>query len=561
MGILRVNLSSASIQFDNSYPQCWGRELVAEVLTKEVDARCHPFSLKNKLIFARGPLAGTGVSSCGRLSVGGKSPLTGGIKESNAGGTAGSYLANWGIRGIIFEGGVSTPHILVIGNEIKLVKEPELFGLSTTETTQLCQEKYGKDCSIVCIGPAGDNKLSAAGVAVTDRDGRPGRYAGRGGLGGVMGSKGLKAIVIKKALKRKKTFYDEEAFKEARKKLHEAIRTHPVTGKEFPLFGTASIVNKVQGFGALPTFNFRKGQFEGAENLSGETLRDLILKRGGKGKTAHSCMAGCLVQCSNVFADEKGEIVVSPLEYETIGMMGSNLGISSLDDVAFFNSKCNELGLDTIETGAAIGVLMDEGFIPFGDTKGIIQILREIEEMSVLGRVVGNGAEITGKVFGSKRIPTAKGQAFPAYDPRGIKGLGVTFATSPMGADHTAGYTFPVNIDHHSSEGQLELSRQSQILRTPFDAWGICSFIQPALMGNLELLIQMINAVQGTNYTVDTLRSIGEKIIKLERQFNKAAGVKENDAIPEFLRCEPLPPYNLIFDVDREGINKLFEDL
>ena len=181
--------------------------------------------------------------------------------------------------------------------------------------------------------------------------------------------------------------------------------------------------------------------------------------------------------------------------------------------------------------------------------------------MSVLGRVIGNGAEITGKVFGSKRIPTAKGQAFPAYDPRGIKGLGVTFATSPMGADHTAGYTFPVNIDHHSSEGQLELSRQSQIIRTPLDAWGICSFIQPALMGNWELLIQMINAVQGTNYTVDSLRSIGEKIIKLERQFNKAAGVKENDVIPEFIRCEPLPPYNLIFDVDREGINKLFEDL
>lgn len=302
----------------------------------------YPDIQRNKLIIANGPLAGTGISSCGRLSIGEKSPLTGDIKESNAGGTTANHLAQWGIRGIVLEGVANATHILVIGDKVKLVKIPELFELTTSELSSL-QEKYGSRASIICIGPAGDNKLSAAGIAVTDKGGMPCRYAGRGGLGAVMGSKRLKAVVILEPSANRIIISNRSLFREKAKELHKRIRNNPVTGKSFPEYGTLFALNLVQELGGLPTRNFREGRFEGAVNISSEALRDLIIKRGGKGKTAHSCMRGCVVQCSNIVPDEKGEVLVSPLEYETVGLMGSNLGIDSIDNISRFNKECNEV--------------------------------------------------------------------------------------------------------------------------------------------------------------------------------------------------------------------------
>ncbi len=559
MPIIRVNLSNGEIKKDNAYPQCWGRELIVKVLTEEINPQCHPLEKENKLIITNGPLAGTGVSSCGRLSIGGKSPLTEGIKESNAGGMAAGYLAKWGISGIIIEGKSSFLSTLLIGEGIRLIQSQELQGLKTSEVAATCKERYGKEVSVICIGPVGEYRMLAAGIAVTDAEGRPSRFAGRGGLGAVMGSKGLKAIVIQKPpSNRKVRIANEDLFKQTRKHFHEIVRKNPVTGQNFPEYGTASAVSIVQELGGLPTHNFKNGRFKDADKLSGESLRDLILQRGGKGKTTHSCMAGCIVRCSNVFPDQNGNFLVSPLEYETIAIMGANLGISSLDDIASFNSECNELGLDTIETGVTIGMAMEEGIINFGDSKGVLKILREIGEKSILGRIIGNGAVVTGKVFGQSRVPAAKGQALPAYDPRAIKGFGVTYASSPMGADHTAGYTLPVKIDHHSPEGQLEVSRRVQIIRATMDSWGVCTFLQAALMDNWDLLVNMINQVQKTNYSVQDIELTGIRVIKLEREFNKATGIMEKDALPDFMRIEPLPPFNLIFDIDSSGIEKLF---
>jgi aldehyde:ferredoxin oxidoreductase len=561
MTILRVNLSSGEITKDSSYSQCWGRELIGKVLTEEVDPLCHPLAQENKLIITGGPLAGTGASSCGRLSIGAKSPLTGGIKEANAGGMAATYLAKWGIHGIIVEGEATALSTLIIGEDVELITSPELQGLRTGEIVRHYCEICGQKTSVICIGPVGEYRMLAAGIAVTDVEGRPSRFAARGGLGAVMGSKNLKAIAIRRPPRERKVdICNEDVYKQLKKKFHEILRKHPVTGESFPKFGTASVVSYVQELGGLPTKNFTKGRFEGAEMLSGEALRELILQRGGQGKTAHSCMAGCLVMCSNVFPDKSGQVLVSPLEYETIGIMGPNLGIGSLDDIAALNRECNELGLDTIEIGVALGMIMAEGIINFGDATGALDLLREIEQKSYLGRIIGSGAAVTGKVFGHQRIPVVLGQALPAYDPRAIKGLGVTYASNPMGADHTAGYTLPVKINHHSPEGQIGVSYNVQTIRAVMDTWGVCTFLQAALMENWTLLISMINQVQKTDYSVQDMEFLGRSIIKTERAFNKRAGITDNSALPDFLRTEPLPPYDLIFDVDNAGIEKLFTD-
>ncbi|MCL5677024.1 MAG: aldehyde ferredoxin oxidoreductase, partial [Firmicutes bacterium] len=445
--ILRVDMTRGEARYERvpeAYQALGGRALTSRIVLDEVPAACHPLRRHNKLVFAPGVLSGTAASNSGRLSVGGKSPLTGTIKESNAGGTSAHLLARLGLKAVIVEGfpetdGLHVLHLSAGGAELSRRNDLRLLG--SYETARRLREEFGKGCGIILIGPAGERQLSTAGIANLDNEGRPSRVNGRGGLGAVMGSKGLKAIVIDR-VSDQPSYHDRQGFTQVLREVAELLRTNPTTGDVYPRLGTAAMVNVGQARGFLPTRNFTDGSFEGAARISGENMYAVIKTRGGEGETTHICMPGCVIRCSNAFPGKEGKEIVAPLEYETLALMGSNLGIDDLDTIARMNWIANDLGVDTIEVGAAIGVAMQAGVASFGDGEAALRLMMdEIGRDTPLGRILGNGAEITGKVFAVTNVPTVKGQSMAAYEPRGLKGTGTTFATSPMGADHTAGNT------------------------------------------------------------------------------------------------------------------------
>jgi aldehyde:ferredoxin oxidoreductase len=399
-------------------------------------------------------------------------------------------------------------------------------------------------------------KLIGAGISISDPQGRLSRFAARGGLGAVMGAKGLKAIVIRKEgdYPRPKT----EQFTEFLKKSVEVLQADYAATKVFPVFGTATMIGFSNNLGCLPTRNFTDGQFEAYENISGETLANLINERGGEGKAGHRCMAGCLVRCSNIYADSNGKEVVSPLEYETIGMLGSNLGIGDLDAIAHMNSICNEVGLDTIETGAALGVAMEAGLIKFGDSEQALSLLKEVEKGSALGRLVGSGAVAVAKVYGVSRVPAVKGQAISAYDPRAVKGTGVTYATSPQGADHTAGLTIFLQIDHSKPDGQVEISRDLQISRAGIDSLGLCSFNAGPLAKEKGIIEGLLSGFYGIEVSSDILNELGKRVLEHELRFNRAAGMGPvHDRLPLFMTKEKIGPNELVFDISGEDLDSV----
>jgi len=315
-----------------------------------------------------------------------------------------------------------------------------LTGLGNYETTSKLQETYGTKASFLTIGQGGEMQLGTATVAITDMDGLPNRHCGRGGMGAVMGSKYIKAIIINDRGAKGHLFdvKDEVTFnaqaKEWTKQLVES-------GKGLRNFGTAALVNPISQAGGLPTRNFSMGTFEGSKKINGQMLTKIINERGGK--VGHGCSPGCPIRCSNVYNDAEGNYLVSALEYETIALMGSNLEIDSLDVIAKLNRLCNDYGVDTMEIGVTIGVAMEAGLAAFSDGDSAIPLLKEIPKGTVLGKLIGQGATVTGRVLGITRVPATKGQAMSGYDPRALKGTGVSYATSPMGGDHTAGNCLP----------------------------------------------------------------------------------------------------------------------
>lgn len=563
--ILRVDLQNQKItqQEDTSeLKYFWGRGYIAAVLNEEVNPTCEPLGPYNKLIISRGPLAGTSVPCSGRLSIGSKSPLTGGIKEANSGGTMGHSLGRLGIKAIIIENSSSDKelYVLYISKEKNsLVKASELRGMTTNQALESLQSRYGNKISAAVIGPTGEMGLLASGIAVTDVDGRASRFAARGGLGAVMGVKGLKAIVVdNKDIDLRKPI-NKELFKEQNREFINKLKENPLTSKIYPEYGTAAALSVVNAFGALPTRNFSLGQFELADNINGDALHDTILERGGSGQISHACMSGCTIKCSNIFADRNGKEVIASLEFETLGLIGANLCIGNLDDIAKINVKLNQLGLDTIETGVALGLLMEAGVTSFGDTAGVMQLLDEVEKGTVLGRVVGSGALVVGRVMGLSRIPVVKGQAMAAYDPRGIKGTGVTYATSPMGADHTAGHTLRAAINHLDPEGQAKLSENNQVNMAGIDNLGQCMMIGPALGGKFDILVDLLNAYHGWELDNEFVATMGRKILQLEKQFNLNAGITSaHNKLPEFVYYEALKPHNSVFDVSDNEIKSMF---
>jgi aldehyde:ferredoxin oxidoreductase len=566
--IWRVNVRSRTLRRE-PIPETWrrlgGRGLLARILLDEVDAKCDPLGPQNKLIFAPGLLVGHMLSSTDRISVGGKSPLTGGIKESNAGGRTGLHMTHMGIHALIIEDQPNDDDFWVLHLSLqgaRWEKADDLVGLGVYETAPKLIEKFGDKVAIALIGPGGEMKMKAAGIQNLDKDKVPARINARGGLGAVMGSKGLKAIVFDHTGGQKPPIVDMELFKAAQKDYTKAVLEHPqsITYRDY---GTAAMAHMCDGFGGLPTRNFSSGHFENVDDISGETLRDFLLQRGKPSDPSHACMAGCTIKCSNIFGGEDGRMIVSPLEYETIGLMGSNLGIASLDTIARMNWEVNDLGLDSIEIGAALGIACDAKLMQWGDGQRAMELLHEIRQGTELGRVLGDGAAATGEKFGVERVPVVKRQAMSAYEPRAIKGTGVTYATSPQGADHTAGLTIRAKVNHLDPNVQLDPSRTAQYNMAGYDTIGACIFAAFGYAATPGAVIaRLLRARYGWDVSDGILQELGKETIKMEREFNRRAGfTKKDDRIPEWMTKEPLPPHNAVFDVSEEALDHIFDEI
>ncbi len=573
--ILRINMSAEGGPKINSgplgeYAGLGGRALTSAVISKEVPPLCHPLGEDNKLVIAPGLLSGSAAVMSGRLSVGCKSPLTGGIKEANAGGQASQVLARLGYAAIILEGcpkDDSLYKIAINKDGVKIGPGADLKMLGNYDVVEKIKADHGDKITCISIGPAGEMKMSAASIAVTDMELRPTRHAGRGGVGAVMGAKGVKVIVLDDSGMSMRSPKDPEAFKDANKRFVEGIKKHAVSGEGLPAFGTNVLTNVVNEAGAFPTNNFQTGQFEGASKISGETQAETETSRGGL--ATHPCHKGCIIQCSGTYMDKEGNYLTKQPEYETVWAHGANCGIDDLDAIAMMDRLDDDYGLDTIETGATIGVAMEAGLAEFGDAEAAIKLVKEIGKGTPLGRILGNGAAVTGKVFGIERVPVVKGQAMPAYDPRAVQGIAVTYATSTMGADHTAGYAVATNIlkvggdvDPLRPEGQVELSRNLQIATAAIDATGMCLFIAFPILDQPETfqaLIDILNAFHGLSMTGDDVTALGKSILKQERAFNTAAGFSaKDDRVPEYFKKETLPPHDVTFQVKDEELDTLY---
>jgi aldehyde:ferredoxin oxidoreductase len=575
--ILRINMTDGSARYQEA-PESWrllaGRGVTSTGVSDEVPPLCHPLGPLNKLFFAPGWVTGTNAPSSGRISVGGKSPLTGGIKESNAGGLAGQKIARLGLKAIIVEGQPSDGKLRVIKinkDGVEFLPADELAGRGMYETDARLGERFGK-VAIIGIGPAGEMRMTNAGLSINDMENQPGRYAGRGGLGAVLGSKGVKAIVVDDAGGPGVEIADRERFRAAVRDLVEALRAHEVTSQTLPAYGTAALINVLNEAGGLPTRNFSSGRFEGAQKVSGEAISQLVKERGGEGGMARICHPGCIIKCSNVIPHPDGSAHVSCLEYETVWALGPNCAIDDLDDIAELCRICNDVGLDTIEAGCTLAVAMEGGLLKFGDGKRAIELLKEVGRGTPLGRLLGQGCVFAAQAFGVSRIPAVKGQGMPAYEPRAVKGMGVTYATSPMGADHTAGYTTAQEIlgvggkaDPLSPQGKAELSRNAQIGAAFIDCTGYCLFVTFAtsdLEKGARGMMESINAVLGTDWTSKDADRIGRQVLAVERRFNLAAGLgPQHDRLPEFMRREPLPPHNQVYDVPDSELDRVHAEL
>lgn len=553
------------------YAGLGGRALTSTVISKEVPPLCHPLGEDNKLVIAPGLLSGTGAAQSGRISVGCKSPLTGTIKESNSGGQPSQVLARLGYAAIILEGKPKdkTLYKIFINKEgVTITPDNSLCMLGNYDLVEKMKKEYGDKICCISIGPAGEMKMSAASVAFTDQEQRPTRHAGRGGSGAVMGSKGVKVIVLDDTGMSNRTAKDPEKFRNANKVFVEGLRKHPVTGEGLPAFGTNILANVINEAGGYPTHNFLWGRFLGTSKISGETEAELEKTRGGV--PTHGCHRGCVIQCSGIYMDKDGHYLTKQPEYETVWAHGANCGIDDLDAIAMLDRLDDDFGLDTIEMGATIAVAMEAGLAKFGDAEGAIRLLKEAGKGTDLGRILGNGAAVTGRVFGVERVPVVKGQALPAYDPRAIQGIGVTYATSTMGADHTAGYAVATNIlkvggyvDPLKPEGQIELSRNLQIATAAVDSTGMCLFIAFAVLDQpdtFQALIDMLNAFYGLSLTANDVTELGKTVLKMERDFNARAGfTKEHDRLPDFFKKEPLPPHNITFQVKDEDLDRVYK--
>jgi aldehyde:ferredoxin oxidoreductase len=587
MWILRINMNDQSYRVEElpeAYKYLAGRALTSTIVAEEVPPTCHPLGSNNKLVFSPGIVTGTPAPTSARISVGAKSPLTGGIKESNAGSAWGSDLAEMNIRALILEG-QPTDKGKYWGLHISLGKKAAKPKIKFFDATRYINkplanifpklyERFGKSIAISGCGIAGERGYANSGIVFNDLEGRATRYAGRGGMGAVLGSKRVKFIILDRKGAPGVEIVNKPLFEEGKKKMIDAIQTHDLTKSKGALntYGTAVLINILNEAGGLPTRNFTNGRFEGAAKIAGEAIFEGNKLRLGKELYNHACSPGCIIQCSNTWFKADGSEHASCVEYESDWALGADCGIDNLDDVAEMVRLCNDYGVDTIETGTTLAVAMQAGVIPFGDGKGAIKLIHEIGKGTPLGRILGSGTAVTGKIYGLTHVPTVKGQSMPAYEPRAVKGIGITYATTTMGADHTAGYTIAPEIigvagkvDPLALEGKAVLSRNFQATTAFIDSTGHCLFIAFPILdiaSGYQGMIDECNGVLGTHWTADDIFKYGADILKKERKFNEAAGMgKEADRMPEFMKTEPLPPHNQVFDISDQELDSVFEQL
>ena len=575
--ILRINMGpdgppKVTTEAVGGYAGLGGRAMTTAIVSKEVPPLCHALGVENKLVIAPGMLSGTTAAMSGRLSIGCKSPLTGTIKESNAGGQGAQVLARLGYAAIVVEGLPANGdcHKVVINKDgVHITSDKGLKLLGNYDLVEKLRAEYGEKVAIISIGPAGERKMCAASIAVTDMEQRPTRHAGRGGVGAVMGAKGIKAIVLDDAGMTMRQPKDPDKFKAANQVFVAGLKKHPVTGEGLPAYGTNVLTNVLNEAGGYPTRNFSVGRFDTSAKISGEAQAELENQRGGSGSATHGCHKGCVIRCSGTYYDKDGNYLTKQPEYETVWAHGGNCGIDDLDAIARIDRMDDDFGVDTIEMGATIGVAMEAGLAAFGDAEAAIRLVKEVGDGTPLGRILGSGAAVTGKVLGVERVPVVKGQAMPAYDPRAVQGIGVTYATSTMGADHTAGYAVTANIlgvggsvDPLKPAGQIELSRNLQVATAAVDSTGMCLFIAFAVLDQPETfqaLIDMLNAFYGLSLTGDDVVALGKSVLKNERDFNQAAGfTAEHDRLPHYFKTQKLAPHGVVFDVSDEELDSVF---
>ena len=584
MWILRVDMSNRTYRLEDvpaSYINLGGRGLTSTIVHNEVPPLCHPLGPNNKLVFAPGIITGSSAPTSARVSVGAKSPLTGGIKEANAGAAWAQYLAFMQIKAMIIEGQPAnrgefwTLHMTWDAAAGKPVLEflpaNDYLGKGLYEVFPRVYERFGDKVAVAGVGVAGELGYGDSGIVFNDLANRPSRYAGRGGVGAVLGSKGIKFIVVNRLGSPPFSLADKSLFDQGRKKMIDALRTHDITKPKGGLntYGTAVLINIMNEAGGLPTRNFSRGRFDGAAKIAGEAIFEAVKVRQQHELYNHACSPGCIIQCSNTWFAEDGTEVASCVEYESDWALGANCEIDELDDIAEMVRLCNAYGLDTIETGTTLAVAMEGGVAPFGDGKRAIEMIHEMGRGTPLGRILGSGTETAARVLGVRRAPVVKGQSMPAYEPRAVKWIGITYATTTMGADHTAGYTIAPEIlkvggavDPLSPEGKADLSRAFQATTAFIDSTGHCLFIAFAILdiaSGFEGVVDEVNAVLGTQYTVDDVVSLGSEVLRKERAFNEAAGfTARHDRIPEFMTYEPLPPPNVVWDVPNEALDAVF---
>jgi len=542
-----------------------GRFLIAKTLLDLGAATVDPLSPRNPLIFSAGPFAGSSFSNANRTSVGCKSPLTGGVKEANGGGSFSYGLGQLKIAGFTLH--EASPEWTVIhfrkDGGLDFDDAAPYLGKGNFEAQNLLHARYGKKVTIALCGPVGEYLGLIAGIAFSDKDGRPARLSARGGVGAVMGSKRVKAIVVD--LDRIPPFHEAKKVNASIKDYAKMLQADSMVQNFYAKIGTMGMADLQNTLGGLPVRNFSAGQLVNVATgekfkMGGDYISQLNISRGGE--HTHACMPGCVIQCSNVYHDASGKEVVSPVEYETLGLLGTNCGIGDPDDLAQLNFIANDLGVDTIETGAMLAVLMEAGLGAFGDVKFMADCLAEIRQGTETGRLWAQGTARVGEHYNVRRVPVIKKQAISAYDPRVVEATGIAMMATAQGADHTAGNLPRLKTREMDTAAIIEQSLAHQARVAANDSLGLCIFGMSVTNPNTEFIANAINAAHGTGLTKDFFEPLGRETLRLEWEFNRRAGFTEtDDELPAFFYTEPLPPTNHVARFHAADVHGMYERL